>query len=132
MPDVEIYSICSNLDLATGNCRLRQGACPISPSEHRQCSDATFVARVVESGSEFHVLLDSGHCPTTGHLPVRTCRQLCVLQTAGVHVNSISSLGAQGASLDLETTPDRALRYRSRSGDVSLAWSDGQFTVMKS
>ena len=129
-PSVDVYSNCSNLDLATGICRRSKKPCTFAAGEHQACSDATFVARVTSRRHEFQVLVDREHKPATAYIPVRTCRQISVAHAAGVHVNSIGIHGAEKSLLHLASTPDGSIRYRTTQGEAAIGWRDGQFSVM--
>ena len=129
-PSVDVYSNCSNLDLATGICRRSKQRCTHAAGEHHACADATFVARVTKGRTEFQVLVDREHKPATAYIPVRTCRQISVEQAAGVHVNSIGIHGAQKSLLQLAPQSDGSIRYRTALGDAAICWRDGQFCVM--
>jgi hypothetical protein len=129
-PSVNVYSNCSNLDLATGICRRSKTRCTFAAGEHHACADATFVARVTTDRHEFQMLVDREHKPATAYIPVRTCRQISVEQAAGVHVNSIGIHGAQKSLLQLTTESDGSIRYRTALGDAAIHWREGQFSVM--
>ncbi|HTL29014.1 MAG TPA: hypothetical protein VL282_07335 [Tepidisphaeraceae bacterium] len=130
-PSVEVYSNCSNLDLATGICRSTGRRCDFAAGEHHRCKNATFVARVVKGRHEFQVLVDIHHKPASAYIPVRTCRQITVAQAAGVHVNSIGAHGADKSLLQLKPEPNGLIRYQSKLGEAAICWYDGQFSVIE-
>ncbi len=130
-PSIELYSNCSNLDLATGKCRRSQLTCTHAAGEHYACADATFVARITTPRNEFQMLVDREHKPATAFIPVRTCRQIMFAQAAGVHVNSIGVHGAQRSLLQLKREVDGSIRYQSALGEAAIRWHDGQFSVIE-
>jgi hypothetical protein len=129
-PSVDVYSNCSNLDLATGICRRSKTRCTYAAGEHHLCAEATFVARVTSGRHEFQMLVDREHRPATAYIPVRTCRQIAVEHAAGVHVNSIGIHGAQKSLLQLASHSDGSIRYKTALGDAAIHWREGQFSVM--
>jgi hypothetical protein len=130
-PSVDVYANCSNLDLATGQCRRSKSRCTFAAGEHHECADATFVARVTTERHEFQMLVDREHRPATAYLPVRTCRQTTVAHAAGVYVNTIGIHGAQQSLLQLKPAASGVIRYQSALGDAAIHWCDGQFSVIE-
>jgi hypothetical protein len=129
-PSVEVYANCSNLDLATGQCRRSKTRCTFAAGEHHACADATFVARVTTDRHEFQMLVDREHKPATAYIPVRTCRQITVAHAAGVYVNTIGIHGAQQSLLQLKPAADGSIHYQSALGDAAIRWHAGTFSVV--
>src|SRR4051794_33892818 len=106
MADVTVSSVCASFDPSTHTCCCTGERCPLSADQHPACPKATFPAKVVLAPDEFHVLLDSNGRPSYGTLRVKACRDWQAHRGAGVHVNSILSLGPAQSLLELTHFPN--------------------------
>src|SRR5215207_8449804 len=100
--NVRISTVCSSLDLRTAQCKLSGGACPFAQEKRfGQCQQCSFVANVTIHRSEFHVLLDGSRRPTSGLVPVRTCRATTWHPGAGAYVNAVMTEGPDRGLLQI-------------------------------